>query len=104
MRKNELSVSQWKLLELMRQVGYGRINNLMVEKGDPVISPESSIERDLKLDAEDIRIKTADDSPLKKKTIKCFDQLGKIKDGFIRKIEIRGGLPIQIQTIEKIII
>ncbi|MDD5728836.1 MAG: hypothetical protein PHV59_09750 [Victivallales bacterium] len=104
MRKNELSVSQRKLLELMRQVGYGRINNLTVEKGDPVISPESSIERDLKLDAEDIRIKTADDFQLKKKAIKFFDQLMKIKNGFIRKVEIRGGLPIQIQTIEKITI
>lgn len=104
MRKNELSISQQKLLELMRQVGYGRINNLTVENGEPVLCLESSIERDLKLEAEDIRIKMTDDSQLKKKIIKCFDRLGEIEDGFIRKIEIRGGLPIQIQTIEKITI
>ncbi|MDD5699546.1 MAG: hypothetical protein PHH77_13110 [Victivallaceae bacterium] len=102
MRKNELSVPQWKLVELMRQVGYGRINNLTVEKGRLVFSPESSIERDLKLGANDSLPATGDDFVLKKKVSDFFDQLGEIKDGFIRKIEIRGGLPIQMQVTEKI--
>ncbi len=104
MRRHELSVPQRKLLTLMKKVGYGRINNLAVEKGEPVISPDSSIERDLKLDADDTRIKSTEDFQLKKKVIKFFEQLMEIKDGFIRKIEIRGGLPVQIQTIEKITI
>ena len=102
MTKKELSPEGRRLLELMQKVGYGRINNLTVEKGEPVLSPASSIERDLKLDAEDTRIRSTDDFQLKKKVIKFFDQLMEIKDGFIRKIEIRGGLPVQIQTIEKI--
>ena len=40
MKSSELSVSQRKLLILMKKVGYGRINNLAVEKGEPVLLPD----------------------------------------------------------------
>ncbi len=104
MTKNELSVPQRKLLGLMQKVGYGRINNLTVEKGEPVLSTDSSIERDLKLGANDYFPKAGEDFVLKKKMAEFFDQLTEIKDGFIRKIEIRGGLPILLQIEEKIAI
>ncbi len=88
----------------MKKVGYGRINNLTVKKGEPVLSPDSSIERDLKLGANDSIPTTGEDFVLKKKMADFFEQLADIKDGFIRKIEIRGGLPILMQTQEKITI
>jgi hypothetical protein len=104
MRTNDLSVPQQKLLTLMKKVGYGRINNLAVEKGEPILSSDSSIERDLKLGANDEFPASGEDFVLKKKMTDFFEQLGEIKDGFIRKIEIRGGLPILMQTQEKITI
>jgi hypothetical protein len=104
MRQNELSVSQRKLLNLMKKVGYGRINNLAVIKGEPVISQDSSIERDLKLGANDSFPTPGENFVLKKKMTDFFEQLIKIKEGFIRKIEIRGGLPILMQVTEKIAI
>jgi hypothetical protein len=104
MRQDELSASQRNLLNLMKKVSYGRINNLAIIKGEAMISPESSIERDLKLGANDSVPSAGEDFAFKRKMRDFFEQLGGIKDGFIRKIEIRGGLPILMQTKEKITI
>ncbi len=104
MRQHELSVSQRKLLILMEKVSYGRINNLEIRKGEPVVSEKSTIMRDMKLGADDSYAAIGDDFQLKKKVIDFFEELMKIKEGFIRKIEIRGGLPILIQLEEKIAI
>ena len=102
MRQHELSVSQRKLLILMEKVSYGRINNLEIRKGEPIISPESTIMRDMKPGADDSHIVPDDDFVLKKKVTDFFEQLIEIKEGFIRKIEIRGGLPILMQIEENI--
>ena len=103
MRSNELSVQQRKVLTLMQKVNYGRINNLAVVDGELVLSPEATIERDVKFDMSAEHSKTErEDFVLKKKVSDFFEETAKIGDGFIRKIEIRGGLPILIQIEEKI--
>jgi hypothetical protein len=88
----------------MKKVAYGRINNLSVIKGEPVISQDSSIERDLKLGANDSFPTPGENFVLKKKMTDFFKQIAEIKDGLIRKIEIRGGLPILMRITEKIAI
>jgi hypothetical protein len=103
MRTHELSVSQQKLLNLMKKVSYGRINNLTIIKGEPTVSPESTIEKDIKLDAVDNRIPTKEDFQLKKKVKNFFSHLKNIGEGGIRKIEIRGGLPVTMHIEEKIV-
>lgn len=103
MRNNELSVPKQKLLTLMKKVNYGRINNLAIVDGELVLSPEATIERDVKFDMSAEHSKTdREDFVLKRKVTDFFEETAKIGEGFIRKIEIRGGLPILMQLNEKI--
>ncbi len=102
MRQQELSVSQRKLAVLFQKVNYGRINNLAVIKGEPVISPETTIELDVKLDSNDSHTPAGNNFQLKKKAADFFERLKQIREGFIHKIEIRGSLPIFMQVEGKI--
>ena len=52
MAKVELSEALRKLVEIMQQVCFGRVDDLVVQNGEPVFNPMPRIIREIKLGAE----------------------------------------------------
>ena len=86
------------LVELMQSMNFGRIENLTVRAGTPVLDPPPRVVRDVKLGGENgPRPEAAkQDFALKAQVRDLFAQLEAMGDGTVRCIEIRHGLPFKM--------
>src|SRR5688500_3578386 len=99
-RLAHLSTARQRLLTLMRQLHYGRIEGLTIENADPVLNPWPKVVQDIKLgcDSPQPDIKAAD-YQLKTQVIEFFDYLDRLGTGSISLIEVKGGLPFKIEAL-----
>ena len=100
--KSSLSTSQKRLLEAMQKMNFGRIENLSIRGGEPVLNPAPRVVKDVKLGADNgARPELeSDDFALKREHIELFENLKQLGNGTIECIEIKAGLPFRI-TIEQ---
>lgn len=96
----KLSPSRRRLVEVMRQVRFGRIEGFAVSSGEPQFDPPPRIIRDLKFGSNE---STPQDSAvadfhLKAEVIELFDELSKLGNGVIDVLEIRHGLPFRMSV------
>lgn len=100
MRKSELTPSCRRLVELMQEVHYGEIRGLCVREGRPTFVPRPRIIRMEKLDAEeDPRPPApAEDYVLKKQVQRLLEHLQRVRDGMIRRIQVKHGLPFSLEV------
>jgi hypothetical protein len=71
-----LSTRNRALLRLMRQVNFGRIEELHVRGGQPILDPPPRIIRVIRLDASDVNVLNVDSGnfELKAEHIRLFEQ------------------------------
>jgi len=96
--KRSLSAPRRRLLELMQEVNYGRIEGLEVRDGEPVFEPPPSVIR-LYLFGKDNGPNTAresDDFTLKKKVVELFDVFSRERSLSIKELMIDNGLPVRM--------
>jgi len=100
--KSSLSTPQKRLLETMQKMNFGRIENLSIRSGEPVLNPAPRVVKDVKLGAENgARPELqSGDFALKREHIELFDNLRLLGNGTIECIEIKAGLPFRI-TVEQ---
>ena len=100
--KSSLSTSQKRLLEAMQKMNFGRIENLSIRGGEPVLNPAPRVVKDVKLGADNgARPELeSDDFALKREHIELFENLKQLGNGTIECIEIKAGLPFRI-TVEQ---
>lgn len=96
--KKHLSQSRRALLELMQRIRFGRIDNLVVEDGEPVLQPLPHVVREVKFgnrrsSSADV---TSDDFLLKTQIVQFFEQLDELQTGTIRTLEVQDGLPFRM--------
>lgn len=96
--KRNLPPSGTYLLEIIRSISFGRIEQLHVDGGDPVFRPPPKIVRELKFGAkDDVRPKSAlDDYVLKAEVREMFAAIAALGDGVVDCIEVRHGLPFRL--------
>jgi hypothetical protein len=100
--KASLSPARRRLLESMQQLYFGRIENLVIQDGQPIFDPMPRVVREHKFGGENgprAEAATAD-FLLKTQVIdlfKLFDELG---DGIIEVLETKHGLPFRIFVAE----
>lgn len=102
-RKSSLSPSQQKLLAEMQRINYGRIFDLTVSNGQPVMDPPPRIVREIKFGGDNgprPEVGKADFT-LKAQVRDLFTQLEALGDGVIPCIEIQRGLPFRM-TVEEV--
>jgi hypothetical protein len=99
--KKSLSAPRRRLLELMQQYNFCRIENLQVRDGEPVFDPPPRVAQDIKIGAENGPRPEMDkgDFLLRASVIELFEHIHRIGDGRIAVIEVRFGLPFRL-TIE----
>ena len=87
------------LIRLMRDLRYGRVENLSVVEGDPDLSSGLSVVQEVKFGADNSRSDgDASAYTLKRQVVELFDYLDHLGTGTIRLLEVKGGLPFKIEA------
>jgi hypothetical protein len=96
--KASVSRPRKRLIEMMQEVNFGRIERLTIQGREPVYDPASRIVREIKFGGENgARPELqAEDFLLKSQVLELFGFLDKFCDGVIDVIEIKHGLPFRI--------
>jgi hypothetical protein len=98
----ELTVAQRWLVQVMSEYQFGRFEDLCVENGQPVPDPHLKVIRVTRLGANAAGTpvqKSADDFELRQAIEDLFDELARIGNGVVCRLEFRYGLPFQVETI-----
>ena len=101
-RLSSLTAARQRLVRLMQQINFGRIENLRIRAGEPVFDPSLHIVREVKLGADtgSTRQAKGDDFELKSQVRELLAALSEIGDGVVKCIEVRHGLPFRMVVAE----
>jgi hypothetical protein len=98
--RSDLLEPERKLVELMEDIKFGRIERLQFRDGRPMLQPPPRIIVAVKMTGEDSRadaeLRTG--SCLKQSLIELFALMQRIGDGELFLIEIRHGFPFYVET------
>lgn len=102
--KAALSEMRRQLVELMQSINFGRIENLTIRDGDPVLEPLPRIVREVKFGGDngprperDVR-----NFLLKTQVVELFQSLDQIDNGVLVVLEIKHGLPFRMLLVESV--
>lgn len=92
---SQLSPSRQRLVRLMQQVNFGRIESLLVVRGDPVFKPAPRTIQAIKLGGDNgPRQESAlRDFRLAAEVLDMLERLNQLDDGRIERLDVRHGLP-----------
>jgi len=98
----ELSFSQRRLLRLVESVGFGKIIDLRIQAGQPVLDPPPRIQRELKFGVIPTKCRSsADTGPaVRSEHTELLELIRTIGSGRISVIEIRHSLPFRATLID----
>lgn len=97
-----ISEAQKRLLQLMQEVHYGKVEDIVISSGEPVMGLPVKVLRDVKLSGESGR-KTifADRDYLDKpQVVEMLRQFRRLGDGIVQLVEIHDGLPFRMHIVE----
>ncbi len=96
--KRGLSGARRQLVELMQDVYFGRIEQLVVRHGEPVFDPSPRIVREIKIGGDNALDpeRCGSDFLLKSQVRQFFLELLRVGDGLIERIEVKHGLPFRV--------
>ena len=99
-----LSHSEQRLLGLIQEVYYGKIEDLVISGGEPVMGLPLKVLRDVKLSGEYSRKPILADRDYldKPQVVEMLRQFRRLGDGVVQLVEIHDGLPFRIQIVEMI--
>jgi hypothetical protein len=86
----------------MRECQFGRIENLVVRNGQPVLTRDFKVVRVARLgrDATDAKTPIRNEFELKESVRDLFDELKRLRNGTVIKLEFRHGLPFLLESLE----
>ncbi len=95
---SSLPSARRQLLNLMQQLNFGRIEQLTVRAGQPVLEPPPRIIRERKFGGEDgpRQEQQLDDFALKVQAIELFEEFDRLGNGVIESLTIKHGLPFSL--------
>ncbi|MGA2713752.1 MAG: hypothetical protein ABSG41_11660 [Bryobacteraceae bacterium] len=97
----DLTIAQRWLVRIMSEYQFGRIENLRVEQGQPAPDHQVSIVRAARFGSKDGGLKVpASDNPELKQTVRdLFDEIERLQNGVIVRLEFKHGLPFLLETV-----
>ncbi len=100
-KKSSLSPAQAQLVECMQRLCYGRIEGLVIRNGQPVMDPPPSIVRNVRIGWNGPRASAnRGDYLLKARVRKFLASLEGMRNGTIRSLEVKDGLPFEMEIKE----
>ena len=100
--KYSLSPTQRRLLDLMLDINFGRIERLTVSGGEPVFDPPPKVVRKIKIGGDNgpRPERSERDFALRPKVREFFGHLTGLGTGTITRIEVQAGLPFSMEIEE----
>ena len=96
--KRTLSPARRRLVELMQEVNFGRIEGLYVRDGEPVLERTPNVLRDIvfgKVNAPN-PARGKDDFALKEQLVELFDLFDREQSVTVESLVIQNGLPVRM--------
>ena len=102
--KHQLSVPKQQLIELMQLLNFGRIEELPIRNGQPILSPPPRMVRDIKLGGDNAPRPelNARDFLLKTQVVELFRHLEAINNGTVAVLEVKHGLPFKLEVAQAV--
>lgn len=96
--KSSISNPRQHFVQLMQKVNFGRIENLVIKDGQPVLSPSPRVVREVKFGGENGPRPEAsiEDFALKAQVVELLHYMDELQDGVIGVLEIKHGLPFRM--------
>ncbi len=100
--KASLPEPRKRLLELMQSINFGRLENLAIRAGDPVLDPLPRVVREIKFGGENGPRPELDAGNflLKAQVVDLFQYFDELGNGTIDVLEIKHGLPFRMIVTE----
>ena len=100
--KSSLPPACRRLVELMQWVNFGRLENLKIRGGQPVLNPLPRIVREIKISGDNGPRPESrrDDFLLKNHLTELFAHLDDLGEGTVEVLEIKHGLPFRLLIAE----
>jgi hypothetical protein len=97
-RFSDLSAARQALIRQCQRIGFGKIVGFAVREREPVLTAETEIFFDVKLDGDDDPRPEQDlsDFELSRQVVRLFAKLDAIREGVVDHLEVRAGLPRRI--------
>lgn len=98
--KSDLSEARRRLVESMQRINFGRIEQLTVVSGNPMLESAAKVVSTHKLKGANVpRVElNAPDFLLKQEVSELFRILDELEDGLIALIEVKHGLPFLVEV------
>jgi hypothetical protein len=95
----DLTAAQLRLVLIMSEYQFGRVENMAVRAGQPHLNSEVRVVRVARLGGASggINVPTAIDFELKQSVCDLLDELVRFQNGTILKLEFRHGLPYLLE-------
>jgi hypothetical protein len=97
----DLTPAQRLLLNIMSYHQFGRIENVRINGGQPVLDGGVKVVRAARLGGQSgaTKVPSADEFDLKQAVRNLFDELVRLGEGVISRLEFRHGLPFLLETV-----
>lgn len=98
--KSDLTPARRRLVEVMQRLNFGRLENVVVAEGDPVIDDSVAIVREVKFSGDNgPRPELArPDFALKAQLRELFDQFDALRDFTALSLTVKHGLPFHMEV------
>ena len=95
-----LSPAQRSLVDLFHLHQFGRIENMPVRSGEPILNSDVKVVRVARLGGESdpLKLTNAEDFELKRQVRDLFAELMRLQNGTVIRLEFRHGLPFLLET------
>jgi hypothetical protein len=96
----DITAAEVRLLHIMRECQFGRIENMPVSAGQPVFNSDVKVVRAARLggDGPVTKLVAGDQFELKRPVRDLFDALARLGNGMVVRLEFRHGLPSLLET------
>src|SRR5579864_8270547 len=100
LRVQDLSPGQRSLVELMHVHQFGRIENMPVRAGEPVFNSDVKVVRVARLGSgnDAANLTRSDEFHLKRQVRDLFEELERLQEGTVIRLEFKHGLPLLLET------
>jgi hypothetical protein len=98
--KSALKPGSARLIELLQELNFGRIEALTIRGGQPAFDPPPRVIQKLKMGGDNASRPEMGyaDFRLKDGVIELLELIARLQDGEIRSIEVRCGLPVSAEV------
>jgi len=99
----DLSPGRRTLVELMYEHQFGRIENMPIREGQPILDSNLKVVRVARFGCRDAaKVSRFDDFELKCQIQDLFEELARLQNATVIRLEFRAGVPFLLETSERV--